>query len=227
MPKQQKLKVDKTKAAQRVTRIFPKLKKAYPDARTSLDHENSLQLLIATILAAQCTDVRVNIVTKDLFKKYKKAADWANADTGQIENDIRSTGFFRNKALNIKNSCQMIQDNFAGKVPETMDELLELPGVGRKTANVLLGNAFDTQGIVCDTHVIRLSRRLQLSANKNPAKLEFDLMEIVPKTKWGGWTLFSHLLVFHGRAVCKARKPNCPDCPIVDDCPAANNPKLW
>lgn len=227
MPKQKKIKVDKAKAALRINKIFPKLKKTYPDARTSLDHKNPLQLLIATILAAQCTDVRVNIVTKELFKKYKKAADWANADTKQIEKDIRSTGFYRNKAVNIKNSCQMIIQQYAGKVPNTMDTLLALPGVGRKTANVLLGNAFDTPGIVCDTHVIRLSRRLQFSANKNPKKLEFDLMEIVPKTKWGGWTLFSHLLVFHGRAICKARKPNCPECPIAGDCPSANNPKLW
>ncbi len=227
MAKRKIIKVDKDQAAARVNKIFPKLKKAYPNAKTSLKHNNPLHLLIATILSAQCTDVRVNIVTRDLFKKYKTATDWAKADIKQIENDIHSTGFYRNKAVNIKKSCQIIQDKYAGKVPDTMEELLELAGVGRKTANVLLGNAFNTPGIVCDTHVIRLSRRLQLSANKNPTKLEFDLMEIVPKKKWGGWTMFSHLLIFHGRAICKARKPNCPDCPIAADCPAANNPKLW
>jgi len=186
-----------------------------------------MQLLIATILSAQCTDVRVNMVTKDLFKKYKGPSDWAKADIRQIENDIRSTGFYRNKARNIKKSCRIILDKFNGKVPCTMEELLTLAGVGRKTANVLLGNAFDTPGITCDTHVIRLSRRLGLSVNKDPVKLEFDLMEIVPRKKWGGWTMFSHLLIFHGRNICKARKPDCPNCPIEKQCPSANNPQLW
>lgn len=222
-----KIKVDKNQAEQRIGKIFPILKKTYPDATVSLDFKTPLQLLIATILAAQCTDARVNIVTKDLFKKYKKNADWANAPQEQLENDIRSTGFYRNKSKNIKNCCQSIIDNFNGKVPETMDELLSLAGVGRKTANVMLGNAFGVQGIVCDTHVIRLSRRLFLSENSNPDKLEFDLAEIVPKRKWGGWSMFSHLLVFHGRAICKARKPDCPACPIMKHCPSANNPQLW
>lgn len=222
-----KIKVDKDQAAQRVTKIFPILKKTYPDATVSLDFTNPLQLLVATILAAQCTDARVNIVTKELFKKYKKPADWANAPQQQLENDIRSTGFYRNKSKNIKNCCQKLIDDFNGKVPDTMDDLLSLAGVGRKTANVMLGNAFGTQGIVCDTHVIRLSRRLHLSENHNPDKLEFDLAEIVPKRKWGGWTMFSHLLVFHGRAICKARKPDCPACPIQKHCPSANNPQLW
>ena len=222
-----KMKVDKTLAAQRVQKIFPKLKKIYPDAKTALNHSNPMQLLTATILSAQCTDVRVNMVTKELFKKYKGPADWADADIRQIENDIRSTGFYKNKALNIKKSCRIILDQFDGKVPNTMDDLLTLPGVGRKTANVLLGNAFNTPGITCDTHVIRLSRRLGLSQNKDPVKLEFDLMEIVPRKKWGGWTMFSHLLIFHGRNICKARKPNCPNCPIKKHCPSANNPQLW
>jgi endonuclease-3 len=223
-----KLKVDKADAAERVQRIFPKLRKLYPEAKIALRHANPLELLIATILSAQCTDVRVNIVTKDLFRKYKNAADWAKADIKQIEADIRSTGFFRNKAANIKKSCRMIVDKFDGQVPGTMEELLTLAGVGRKTANVLLGNAFNTPGIVCDTHVIRLSRRLGLSsADKDAVKLEFDLMEIVPRRKWGGWTMFSHLLIFHGRNICKARRPHCGNCAISEYCPSANNPQLW
>ncbi len=227
MAKRAKFKVDKEEAAQRVQKIFGKLKKLYPNARTALNYRNPLELLIATILSAQCTDVRVNIVTKDLFKKYKKAADWAKADLEQIEADIRSTGFFRNKAANIKSSCQTILDKFNGQVPDNMEDLLTLAGVGRKTANVLLGNLFGIPGITCDTHVIRLSRRLRLSANKDPVKLEYDLMEIVPKRKWGGWTMFSHLLIFHGRNVCKARRPDCDNCAISRWCPVANNPQLW
>ena len=227
MAKCSKIKVDKTLAAQRVQKIFPKLKKTYPDAKAALNHSNPMQLLIATILSAQCTDVRVNMVTRELFKKYKSPSDWAEADIRQLENDIRSTGFYRNKARNIKKSCRIILDKFDGKVPCTMEELLTLAGVGRKTANVLLGNAFNTPGITCDTHVIRLSRRLGLSGNKDPVKLEFDLMEIVPRKKWGGWTMFSHLLIFHGRNICKARKPDCPNCPIEKHCPSANNPQLW
>jgi endonuclease III len=217
--------IDKQKAKERIKAIWPILKKTYPQAKCALEHSDPLQLLIATILSAQCTDVRVNIVTKTLFKKYKTAKDWANAPLEQIEQDIKSTGFYHNKALNIKNACRKIVDDFTGKVPGSMDELLALNGVGRKTANVVLGNAFGIPGIVCDTHVIRLSRRLQLSANTgNPEKLEFDLMEIVPKENW---TFFSHLLIFHGRNICKARKPDCGICPIAKHCPAANNPKLW
>ena len=228
MAKRAKIKVDKAQAAERVQKIFPRLKKLYPEAKTALVHANPLELLIATILSAQCTDVRVNMVTKDLFKKYKDAADWVKADIKQIEADIRSTGFFRNKAANIKSCCETIVDKFDGQVPDTMEELLTLAGVGRKTANVLLGNAFNTPGITCDTHVIRLSRRLRLSgADKNAVKLEFDLMEIVPRRKWGGWTMFSHLLIFHGRNVCKARKPDCANCGISEWCPSANNPQLW
>jgi len=222
-----KIKVNNEQAKERVRRIFPLLKKAYPDARVSLNFDNPLELLVATIMAAQCTDVRVNIVTESLFKKYKNAADWANADVGQIEDDIRSTGFYRNKAKNIKKSCQTIIEKYDGCVPDTMEELLALPGVGRKTANVLLGNAFDTPGIVCDTHVIRLSRRLGLSENSDPVKLEFDLMEIVARKRGGGWTLFSHLLVFHGRNTCKARKPDCANCAVAKYCPSANRPQLW
>ena len=222
-----KIKVNKAKAAERVLRIFPKLKKEYPEAKIALRFTTPLELLIATILSAQCTDERVNIVTKEVFKKYRGASDWAEANVKEIEADIRSTGFYRNKAKNIKKSCRVLLDKFGGQVPKTMEELVSLAGVGRKTANVLLGNAFNTPGVVCDTHVIRLSRRLGLSENGDPVKLEFDLMEIVPRRKWGGWTMFSHLLIFHGRNVCKARKPNCAGCAISGYCPSANNQELW
>ena len=224
MPKKAKIKVDKAEAAERVKNIWPILKKAYPEATTALKFVNPLELLIATILSAQCTDVRVNAVTKDLFKKYKSPKDWVKADLKQIESDIRSTGFYHNKAVNIKGACTRIVEQFGGKVPGTMAELVELPGVGRKTANVVLGNAFGTPAIACDTHVIRLSRRLGLSENSDPVKLEFDLAEIVPKKSW---TAFSHALIFHGRSICKARKPDCENCPISKYCPAANNPALW
>ncbi len=219
-----KTKIDKAEAASRVRKIFPILRKTYPQAKIALKSANPLELLIATILSAQCTDVRVNMVTKDLFKKYTSAEDWVKADIKQIESDIKSTGFYRNKAANIKGACTKIVVQFGGKVPDTMQELLTLPGVGRKTANVVLGNAFDIPGVVCDTHVIRLSRRLGLSENKDAVKLEFDLVEIVPKEKW---LLFSDLLIFHGRNICKARKPDCGNCPIEKYCPAANKPALW
>jgi endonuclease-3 len=219
-----KTEVDKRQAKERIKKIFPILKKTYPQAKIALNFGDPLELLIATILSAQCTDVRVNIVTKDLFKKYTSARDWAKADIKQIESDIKSTGFFRNKAISIKGACTKIMEQFNGKIPGTMDELLSLPGVGRKTANVVLGNAFGVPGIVCDTHVIRLSRRLGFSDNKDAVKLEFDLAEIVPKKNW---TLFSDLLIFHGRNICKARKPECRNCPIAKYCPAADKPDLW
>ncbi len=227
MPKKtavKKTKIDKAKTAKRVRKIFPILKKTYPEAKIALKHANPLELLISTILSAQCTDVRVNMVTKDLFKKYTSAEDWVKADIKQIESDIKSTGFYHNKATNIKGACTKIVVHFDDKVPGTMQELLTLPGVGRKTANVVLGNAFGIPGVVCDTHVIRLSRRLGLSENKDAVKLEFDLAEIVPKKSW---LLFSDLLIFHGRNICKARKPDCENCPITKFCPAANNPALW
>jgi len=225
MSKQAKIKVDVKDAAARVKKIYALLKKRYPDAKIALNFSNPVELLVATILSAQCTDVRVNIVTKELFKKYKGAKDWAKADVGQIEEDIKSTGFYRNKAKNIKAACEKIIEDFGGKVPSTMEELVSLAGVGRKTANVLLGNVFDTPGITCDTHVIRLSRRLALSAaGIDAVKLEFDLAEIVPKRNW---TMFSHLLIFHGRNLCKARKPDCANCPVASYCPAANNMSLW
>jgi endonuclease-3 len=218
------VKVDKKDAAARVKKIIPILKKQYPDAKIALNFKNPLELLIATILSAQCTDARVNMVTKDLFKKYKFAHDWAKTDISQIENDIKSTGFYRNKAKNIKQACVRIDQDFGGKVPGSMEELVTLPGVGRKTANVVLGDAFGIPGITCDTHVIRVSRRLGLSDNSDAVKLEFDLAEIIPEKDW---TLFSHLIITHGRNICIARKPKCPECKIAQYCPAANEPELW
>jgi len=223
-PKNIKIKVDRAEAAERVKKILPVLKETYPEAKTALRFKNPLQLLIATILSAQCTDERVNMVTKEVFKKYKSAADWAKADIKKIESDIKSTGFYHNKAVSIKGACTEIVGQFASKVPDTIEELVALPGVGRKTANVVLGNAFGKPAIACDTHVIRLSRRLQLSENSDAVKLEFDLAEIVPKESW---TLFSHMLILHGRNICKARRPDCENCPIAKFCPAANNPALW
>jgi endonuclease-3 len=219
-----KIKACKSDAVERAKKILPILKKLYPQAKTELRFVNPLELLIATILSAQCTDVRVNMVTKEVFRKYKSAADWAKADLKEIESDIKSTGFYHNKAVSIKGACTKILELFKGTVPDTMEKLLELPGVGRKTANVVLGNAFGRPAIACDTHVIRLSRRLQLSENTDAVKLEFDLAEIVPEKDW---TLFSHLLIFHGRNCCRARKPDCANCPIAEYCPAANRPQLW
>jgi len=223
-PKKAKMKVDKARAAQRVRKILPILEKLYPQPETALHFSSHLELLVATILSAQCTDRRVNQVTKDLFRKYRSADDWAKADLEQIESDIKSTGFYHNKALSIKGCCTEIVKRFCGRVPDNIDELVELPGVGRKTANVVLGNAFGQPAIACDTHVIRLSRRLGLSENTNAEKLEFDLAEIVPRKSW---TAFSHLLIFHGRNTCKARKPDCANCRIAKYCPAAENPGLW
>lgn len=221
------LKVDPAEAKGRVAKFFPILRKAYPEAKVSLDFSTPLELLVATILAAQCTDARVNIVTKELFRKYRRAEDWVKASPEELENDVRSTGFYRNKAKSILKACAAILERFGGEVPQTMEELLTLNGVGRKTANVILGNCFGVQGIVCDTHMIRLSRRLGLSENSDPVKLEFDLMDIVPREKHGGWTMFSHCIVFHGRAVCNARKPECGRCVIARYCPSANRPELW
>jgi len=215
--------LDKTKSAERVRKILPILKKTYPDAKIALNFKDPLELLVATILSAQCTDVRVNMVTEELFKKYRSAKDWAKADIEQIESDIKSTGFYHNKAANIKAACTQIAGKFGGKVPDTMEELVGLSGVGRKTANVVLGGAFGKPAIACDTHVIRLSRRLGLSDKRDAVKLEFDLAEIVPEKYW---TLFGNLLIFHGRNMCKARKPACESCPICRYCPAAKDPAL-
>ncbi|MCD4823384.1 MAG: endonuclease III [Phycisphaerae bacterium] len=206
------------KRIKRTAAVYAALKKQFPDAKCSLDYQNPLQLLVATILSAQCTDVRVNIVTKDLFKKYKTVRDFARASQETFEQDIRSTGFYRNKARNIIAAAAII-NNFGGGVPDTMDELLSLPGVARKTANVILSNAFGkNEGFVVDTHVKRLSARLGLSSQSNPVKIEQDMMELSPREEWA---TFGHLLVFHGRAFCTARKPDCPGCPIAEYCPSA------
>jgi endonuclease-3 len=202
-----------------VMKIIELLEKEYPGAKTALNYNNPLELLVATILSAQCTDKRVNAVTKSLFKKYKTAKDYADSDLGELEEAVRSTGFYRNKARNIKKACQLLVNKFNSQVPETMDELLELPGVARKTANIVLSNAYGViEGIAVDTHVRRLSKRLGLTENKNPDKIEKDLMEVVPKAQWKRIT---DLLIFHGRNICVARKPRCNLCVLNKICPSA------
>ena len=205
---------------QRTKEIIRRLKREYPDARCSLNHSNPLELLVATILSAQCTDERVNIVTTELFRKYRRAEDYYGVEQTELEQDIRSTGFFRNKAKAIQGACRLIAEEHQGRVPENLDELLALPGVARKTANVVLGNAFGiTSGIVVDTHVARLSERLGLSQHYSQAeKIERDLMELVPRKDWID---FSHLLIAHGRRVCKARTPLCADCVLERLCPSS------
>jgi len=205
-----------TKTA-RLKKIIAGFQKTYPDAHCELTHANPLQLLVATILSAQCTDKRVNIVTKTLFQKYRSAKDFANAKIAALENDVRSTGFYKNKARNIKAASRDIVKKHGGKVPQTMDELLELGGVGRKTANVVLGNAFGINvGVVVDTHVARLSQRLGLTRQTTPEKIERDLMALVPQKQWA---LFSHWLIWHGRRRCFARKPDCANCEVKKFCP--------
>jgi endonuclease-3 len=203
----------------RVAKVLPLLKKLYPNAKCSLDHRNPLELIVATILSAQCTDDRVNIVTKTLFKKYRSATDYARAPQEALEKDIQSTGFYRNKAKSIRAMAQSLMDRHNGEVPQTMEELVELAGVGRKTANVVLGNAFGKNiGVVVDTHVTRVSNRLALTDHESDAvKIEQDLIQVVPQDEW---TLFSHLLIFHGRQICQARKPKCEICPLLPHCPA-------
>ncbi|MBN1817825.1 MAG: endonuclease III [Sedimentisphaerales bacterium] len=222
-----KIKVDKAQAKERIEKIMPILKRTYPEAKIALNWDQPWNLLVAVILSAQCTDTRVNMVTKDLFQKYHTPQDYLNVNIEELQEDIKTTGFFRNKAKNIRGAAKKLIEDFGGKVPDTMEELLTLPGVGRKTANCILGNAYGIPGITCDTHVIRLSRRLGLSENSDPVKLEFDLMEIVPQRKGGGWTMFSHYLIWHGRRICKARKPDCDPCPISPYCPSSHNPDLW
>ena len=205
----------------RTAEIIKRLKKAYPDAHCALNHTSPFELLIATILSAQCTDVRVNIVTADLFRKYRGPADFLNVSQQELEKDIHSTGFFRNKAKNIQAACKRIIEEFGGEVPQTMDELLTLGGVARKTANVVMGNAFGiASGVVVDTHVSRLSQRLGLTVNKTPEKIERDLAELVPKKDW---VMFPHWMIFHGRQICIARKPKCGECVLADICPARPN----
>lgn len=216
MPRESKADVKK-----RTARIAAALKKLYPEARTELDYSTPLELLVATILSAQCTDVRVNIVTKELFKKYRTASDYAAAPQETLQEEIRSTGFFRNKAASIRAAAAIIVEKFGGQVPGNMEDLLSLPGVARKTANVVLGDAFGVSaGIVVDTHVTRLAGRLKLTAHKNNQgdRIEKDLMALVPRKSW---TFFAHLLIFHGRRVCTARKPACDGCTISGLCPSA------
>jgi len=204
----------------RVKEISAILFRTYPEATCSLHYDKPFELLIATILAAQCTDNRVNIVTKDIFQKYKSVYDYANANPEELEQDIKSTGFYRNKAKNIIGCSRKLIKDFSGKVPDNMEDLLSLPGVGRKTANVILGNIYNIPGIIVDTHCKRLSNRLGLTDKEDPEKIEYDLMELVPKKDW---TAFSNSLVYHGRAVCDARKPKCHKCPIACYCDFINN----
>ena len=195
------------------------MKAEYPDARTELDWSNPLELLVATILSAQTTDVQVNRVTESLFAKYRTAEDYADSNPEELEEDIRPTGFYRNKARSLRGMANALVEKHAGEVPRTMSELVALPGVGRKTANVVLGNAFGTnEGIVVDTHVRRVSGRLGLTESSDPVNIEQELMEVVPEQDR---TIFSHLLILHGRRTCKARKPDCPKCILNDICPSA------
>lgn len=203
----------------RALKIIELLEKEHPDAKIALHYSNPLELLVATMLSAQSTDETINKVTKTLFKKYTKPADYANSDLKELERDIRSTGFYHNKAKNLKNSAKMLVEKYNSKVPETMEELTKLPGVARKTANIVLNNAYDViAGVAVDTHVRRLAQRIGLTENKDPNKIEKDLMSIVPKDKW---MLITDLLIFHGRRVCTAKKPNCAGCALSKICPSA------
>lgn len=204
---------------ERVRRLIVALRRTYPDAHCELNYSNPLELLVATILSAQCTDKRVNIVTAELFKKYRTAADYANAPLSELEQAIKTTGFYRSKARNIQACCRALVERHGGEVPRTMEELTALDGVGRKTANVVLGNAFGVnEGIVVDTHVVRLARRLGLTHHTDANKIEQDLMKLVPRADW---TMFSHWLIWHGRRRCFARKPDCAHCEIAKLCPSA------
>jgi len=206
--------------AARVKRILSGLDRAHPDAECALQHRNPLELLIATILSAQCTDERVNIVTRELFQKYRTPNDYADARTEVLENEIRSTGFYHNKTKSMQGACRMIIEKFGGTVPDTMEALLQLPGVARKTANVVLGVAFGkAEGIVVDTHVFRVSRRLELTSSETPEQIERDLMQIIPRSRW---ISFSHQMILHGRHTCKARNPLCLVCPVERVCESSD-----
>lgn len=201
----------------RTTEIIKRLKNEYPDAHCALNHNNAFELLVATILSAQCTDERVNIVTADLFRKYRKPHDYLDVSQEELAHDIKSINFFNNKAKSIRAASEKIVENFAGEIPQTMNELLTLNGVARKTANVVLGNAFGkASGVVVDTHVSRLSQRLGLTEHQTPEKIEKDLNAVVPKKDW---VMFPHWLIFHGRKICQARKPKCAECVLEDICP--------
>jgi endonuclease-3 len=209
----------KSQRKERTEQIIKLLKRAHPDAHCALNHANAFELLVATILSAQCTDERVNIVTADLFRKYRKPEDYLKVPAVELQQDIRTTGFFRNKTKSIQGACRMLVGKFDSQVPQTMEELLRLPGVARKTANVVLGVAYGiAAGVVVDTHVSRLSQRLGLTKNKDAGKIELDLIELVSRKDW---IIFSHLLIFHGRRVCKARRPLCEECLIEKLCPSS------
>jgi endonuclease-3 len=215
MPKRESL--EELKA--RTRDIIRRLKRAYPNAKCSLNHSNPFELLIATILSAQCTDERVNIVTADLFRKYTKPEDYLKVSPRELEKDIQSTGFFRNKTKSIQGTSKLLTEEYGGQVPHTMDELLEFPGVARKTANVVLGNAFGIKaGVVVDTHVTRLSHRLALTQEKTAEKIEQELIPIVPRKDW---VIFPHLMIWHGRKICKARNPLCAECVVEKQCPSS------
>ncbi len=201
----------------RASQVVKRLRHDYPHATCALNFRNPLELLVATILSAQCTDERVNQVTRELFQKYRTAADYARAPREELERAIQSTGFFRNKAKSIAEACKILDEKFGGEVPRDLDALVELPGIGRKTANVVLGTAFGlATGIVVDTHVARISRRLGLTQHKDPVKIEADLMELIPKSEW---VAFGHRMIHHGRRICNARKPRCGDCCLESVCP--------
>jgi endonuclease III len=203
----------------RTSEIIRRLKRAYPGAKCSLNHSNPFELLVATILSAQCTDERVNMVTENLFRKYRVPEDYLRVSPHELEKDIQSTGFFRNKTKSIQGTSKVLSEKYHGEIPRTMDELLELPGVARKTANVVLGNAFEIKsGVVVDTHVTRLSHRLNLTQEKTAEKIEQDLIELVPKKDW---VVFPHLMIYHGRKICKARNPLCADCEVEKLCPSS------
>ncbi|MFW6123070.1 MAG: endonuclease III [Thermodesulfobacteriota bacterium] len=202
-------------AAEKVGPILKLLDRHYPDAHVTLDFTNPLEMLVATMLSAQCTDVRVNQVTPALFAKYPTAQDYAEAPLEELEEMIRPTGFFHNKAKNIQALCQKLVQDYGGEVPASLDELVELPGIGRKTANVVLGNAFGIPGIFVDTHLGRVSQRLGLTKHKDPVKIEFDLMPLIPRERW---VKFSHQMIWHGRQICHARSPKCPQCPLLPYC---------
>lgn len=207
--------MDKDNAKKRIKKIIDILKKEYPDAKTALSFQSPLELLISTVLSAQCTDKRVNEVTKGLFEKYHTANDYAQVDLPELEDDIKSTGFFRNKAKSIKAFCSILVEQYNGEVPSNLDDMVSLPGIGRKTANVVLAEAFNIPAIIVDTHVLRLSRRMGLTDNKDATKVEFDLMKIISKEQW---RLFSNLFISHGRAICTARKPRHNECKIINFC---------
>ena len=209
----------KSQLKERTEKIIKLLKRAHPDAKCALHHSNAFELLVATILSAQCTDERVNKVTADLFRKYRKPEDYLKVPATELQEDIRTTGFFRNKTKSIQGACKLLMEEFDGEVPQSMEELLKLPGVARKTANVVLGVAYGkAEGVVVDTHVSRLSHRLKLTRHKDAGKIEKDLMEIIPHKNW---IEFAHLLIFHGRRICKARRPLCEECVVEELCPSS------